>query len=193
MAKRKRTKLKHGTNATAKPRAEVRLHNAPWDMGADGPANAARESVIADASEPEVDEVTGDVVRRNPNGIKHRRYYDMLEVYHQRGIITDRGYEAGKKLRGAWEQTQRGGGVDWSQDRVDSTPKPDAQAAIKVDRMTRYVRIKKLIPARDNALLMAVVCEGHSIGCIPQYRALNIDAGKAHLRAALERLADRVG
>ena len=54
MAKRKRTKLKHGTNAAAKPRAEVRLHKAPWDMGADGPANAARESVIADASEPEV-------------------------------------------------------------------------------------------------------------------------------------------
>lgn len=191
MAAKKKRRLKHGTKATAKPTSSVSVAPMPWDMGADGPANRARESVVVDAAEPEVE--GGEVRIRNPNGVKRRQYHDMLEVYHRRGVISDRGYEAGKNLRAAWERTQRGGGcMDWSQDRVDRSPKPDAQVAIKVDRMTRYVRIKKLIPARDNALLMAVVCEGHSIGCLPQYRALNIDAGKAHLRAALERLADRL-
>lgn len=193
MAKTKKRRLKHGTKATAKPRSAVRLNPAPWDMGADGPANKARASAVMDAGEPEIDPDTGKVTTRNPNGVKRMVYKDMLEVYHDRGVISDKGYEAGRKLREAWELTQRGQGSDWTQDKVDSSPKPDAQAAIQVDRMSAYVRVKKAIPQDDNALLMAVVCDGHSIGHLREYRALNIDAGKAHLRDALERLATRLG
>ena len=193
MAAKRKRKLKHGTKKTAQPRAKVRLHSTPWDMGADGPANKARESVVVEAIDPDVDPDTGEEKSRNPNGVKHRRYYDMLELYHKRGVISDKGFEAGKKLRAAWEETQRGGGIDWSQDRVDSTPKPDAQAAIKVDRMTEYVRIKRLIPHSDMPLLMAVICEGHSIAQLRKYRAMNIDRGKEHLRAALDHLAERIG
>jgi hypothetical protein len=59
--------------------------------------------------------------------------------------------------------------------------------------MTAYVRVKRLIPRTDDPLLMAVVCEGHSIGHLRQYRALRIDAGKVHLREALDRLAEKLG
>ena len=190
MAAKKKRRLKHGTKALAKPRSKVRLQPTPWDMGADGPANKARESEIVDASDPEVDPETGEVTQRNPNGVRRRVFHDMLEVYHRRGVITDRGYEAGRKLRDAWATTQKGQGVDWSQDRVDSSPKPDAQAAIRVDRMSAYLKIKRLIPKGDNALLMAVACDGHSIAHLREYRAHRLDAGKQHLHDALDRLAD---
>lgn len=192
MTKRK-AKLKRGTRDLAKPRSQVRLMPCPWDFGATGPANRARESEIVDAAEPEIDAKTGEVATRNPNSIKHRRYKDMLEVYRDQGVITAKGYDAGRKLRAAWEQTQRSSGMDLAEDKVDRTIRPDEQAAVRADRMSAYIRVKRMIPREDDAILMAVVCEGHSIGWLRQYRAFNIDAGKMHLCAALDRLAVKLG
>jgi len=190
--KGKNRKLKHGTAPKAKARGAVRLAPEPWDRGADGPAARNRESEVVEGIDPEVDPDTNEVKRRNPNGVKRLRYLDMLETYHKRGIISARGMRAGERLRDAWATTQRSAGNNFSQDKVDSSPKPDAQAAINADRMTAYIRITQHIPTADHALLMAVVCEGHSISALPEYRAGRIDRGKAHLRAALDRLADKL-
>ena len=189
--KRKSRKLKHGTKATAKPRQSVRVAPEPWDMGANGPANAVRESAVVEGIDPEVDPDTGDVTRRNPNGVKRRVFYDMLDVYHRRGWITTRGYNAGAALRAAWERTEYGG--TWLHERVDSTPKPDAAVARQVDRMSRLIGITKRIPREDWRILISVACEKNAIGCLPEYRGYNHEAGRAHLYAALERLADRLG
>lgn len=180
MAKRK-GRLKNGTNAKAKPRGEVTLAEPKGDMGALGPANRARVSKVTPAMKP------------NPNGISQMKYYDMLEVYHQRGLITDRGFDAGNKLRAAWETTQKGMGNDWSKPMVDSTPKPDAAVAVMVDRVSALVRITRQIPQHDAAILEGVACQGLPIGRVPGYSDMRHDQGKAHLREALDRLAERLG
>lgn len=179
MAKTKnRRRLKQGTKATAQPRGEVTLKG---DMGARGPANRARASKVAPAMEP------------NPNGISQMKFYDMLEVYHGRGWISDRGFEAGKKLRAAWETTQKGMGNDWSKPMVDSTPKPDAAVAVMVDRVSALKSVSRHVPAEDRQILHAVACEGLPIGRVPGYSDVRHDEGKAHLRDALDRLAWHLG
>lgn len=193
MAAKKRRRLKHGTKATAKPRAQVRLNPAPWDMGADGPASRSRESDVVEAADPEVVPETGEVKRRNPNGVTRRQFYDMLDVYHRRGWISASGFEAGKKLRAAWEATEKGIGNDWSKERVDSSPKPDAAIAIQIDRMSALVGITRRIPQGDYRILINVACEGQAIGRLREYRGFHHEAGKAHLRDALDRLACRIG
>lgn len=184
MAKRK-ARLKQGTRDFAKPRGEVTLPR--WDRGASGPAN--RIGLVEEPVTWTNDE--GEVV--NPNGVKRMRRVDMLEVYHSRGWISDRGYTAGEALRDAWCNTQRGKGVDWSAERVDSSPKPDAAIDIQIDRFSRLVSVSNCIAAEDHAILWVVVGKGRSFAHLREYRALRHDRGREHLRAALDRLADRLG
>ena len=191
MPAKKKRRLKNGTKATAKPTSQVSVAREPWDRGATGPAMMARESRVEDAIDPEIDPDTGEVKNRNPNGVKRRVFHDMLEVYRSRGWITSRGFEAGKVLRAAWENTKRGGG--YLQERVDSTPKPDAAVAMQVDRMSARVGITRKIPSQDHAILMTVVCDALPIGRLREYRGRRHEHGKAHLAAALDRLADRLG
>jgi hypothetical protein len=189
--KGKERKLQHGTKATAKARGAVRLAPEPWDKGADGPAARQRESEVVEGIDPEVDPDTNEVKRRNPNGVKRRVFYDMLDVYYRKGWITRRGYNAGADLRGAWEQTERSGG--YLQERVDSTPKPDKAIAMQIDRVSALVSITRRIPREDWRIVVTVACEKNAIGRLPEYRGRNHEAGKAHLYSALERLADRMG
>ena len=194
-AKKKKTKkLRHGTKASAKPINQVSTSRMPWDMGADGQANASRESEIVEGIDPDVDPETGEVKRRNPNGVKRRLFYDMLDVYRRREWITERGFKAGADLRAAWERTEKGMGGQL-QEQVDSSPKADAAVAVQVDRMSALVRITKHIPAHDHRILMVVACEKRAISSVPEYRNSSRahDRGKKHLREALDRLADRLG
>ena len=179
---------KRGGNRIDKPS----LPTAPWDFGADGPANKAREYVEEDGAEPEVNADTGKVVNANPNKIKRVRFKDMLEVYAGRNWITARGYEAGKKLRRAWLETERGKGMDFSADKVDASPKPDAHIEITIDRISKLVRITRVIPWQDKRILYVVACEGSAIASLPEFRGRHHDAGKLRMHDALERLADNL-
>ena len=191
MAAKKNLKLKSGTRIRAQPRADVRLAPLPWDMGASGPANAARESAVVEGIDPDIDPDTGEVKNRNPNGVKRRVFYDMLDVYYRRGWITKRGFNAGSDLRGVWEQTERSGG--YLQERVDSTPKPDQAIAMQIDRVSALINITKRIPREDWRILITVACEGNAIGRLHVYRGAGHKRGQAHLHSALERLADKMG
>jgi hypothetical protein len=184
MAKRK-ARLKIGTRDYAKGKAAVTLAQPSWDMGATGQANRIG-LVTEDAGE--VDRDTGKWV--NPNGVKRARRVDMLEVYHERGWISDRGYTAGEALRDAWTGTQRGKGTDWSMERVDSSSKPDAHIDIQIDRVSRYLAVSSLIPTDDMDIVFAVACDAHAISRLKRYRGISHERGKVHLRAALDRLAD---
>lgn len=180
---RSKPRLKVGTNANAKPKEEVTL--ARWDGGATGPANR-----VGLVKEPRgtINPETGQI--SNPNNIIGMRRVDVLELYHRRGVISDRGLTAGEKLRDAWAGTMRGKGGDLSDIRVDRTAKADDQIDIRIERISKYHAIAKLIPNADKKLLIAVVGEGHTIAWLKQYRGGKLDKGKAHLRAALDRLAD---
>lgn len=182
----RRRRLKHGTRDLAKPKSQVTL--ARWDQGATGQAN--RVGLVTE-ERGDRDAKTGKII--NPNSVKGVRRVDMLEVYHKRGWISDRGYTAGEALRDAWSATQCGKGVDLSQDRVDATAKPDAAIAMQIDRVSRLLSISRRIPADDEAILHAVACEGRAISHLRQYRGMYHEKGKTHLREALDRLAKAMG
>lgn len=165
----------------------VNIQPTPWDHGATGQAN--RIGLVVE-ERGEVDATTGKVT--NPNKVTGVRRYDMLEVYHKRGWISTEGYNAGELLRMAWLKTQVGICAPWLRERVDSTPKPDAAVAIQIDRVSALVRISCMVPAEDDRIVTAVCGHGSAIGSLSEYRGRRHEEGKAHLRAALERLARRI-
>lgn len=187
-AKRKRAKLKNGTRRDlVKPASAVSLSPPRWDQGATGPAN--RIGLVTE----ERGALDPDKGRVNPNGVKGARRVDMLEIYHARGWISDRGYTAGETLRDAWAGTQRGKGMDYTAERVDSTPKPDASIDIQIDRVSRLVSLSKRIHPDDHDIIYTVAYEQRPIAHLRQYRGRNHEAGKRHLFSAFERLADALG
>ena len=173
--------------AGRKRKASVSVADCPWDHGATGPAN--RHGLVVE-ERGEVDPKTGKVT--NPNGVTGVRRVDMLDIYHNRGWIDARQWVAGAAIREAWLGTEKGRGADWTQERVDSSPKPDAAIAIQIDRMSRLIRISKLVPPEDERIIDTVCCQGNAIGALREYRGSQHERGKAHLREALDRLADRI-
>jgi hypothetical protein len=157
-----------------------------WDMGAKGQANR-----IGLVQEP-VTWTNDKGEQVNPNNVKRMRRVDMLQKYHKDGVVTTRQLTAGAVLRDAWSKTEMGQGTDYSDPKVDSSPKPDQAIDIRIDRMSHYISITRLIPAEDKGILDAVACEGRAVAHLPQYRWRNVVKGKEHLSDALERLADRL-
>lgn len=181
--------------------APVTLPVTTWDMGAMGAANRIG-LVMEDAGD--IDPDTGQIV--NPNSIKRMRRVDMLEHWHGNYIkpkpngqwITTPQYTAAEALRDAFERTQMGPGIDLSQERVDSSPKPDHAVTIAIDRISRFHKVNKLVPSTDRAIIDACVLMGATpayvrhLGRRP-YFGPNYGLGMEVLRAALDRLAKAMG
>jgi hypothetical protein len=184
-SKAQQRRLKNGAHRNGKPASSVSVSTPRWDQGATGPAN--RVGLVTEGR-GDIDPTTGSKV--NPNDVHGARRVDMLEVYHGRGWISDRGYSAGEVLRDAWTATQRSKGMDYSAVRVDSSPKPDANIDMQIERVSRYHAVASRIAKGDERILDAVVGEGRALSHLKEYRHLNHDKGKAHLREALDRLAD---
>ena len=181
----RKTKRKSIQRATR--RGAVSLPSSPWDHGATGPAN--RIGLVVE-QRGEIDPATGK--RINPNGVTGVRRVDMLEVYHARGVISARGHAAGGILRDAWEATGKGTCAPFMRERVDSSPKPDEAVTVQIDHMAALLRVSKMVAPEDERILHCVCALGVGIGNLLEYRGLKHDAGKVHLRDALERLADRM-
>lgn len=159
-----------------------------WDMGANGPANR-RGLKQEDAMD--VDPVTGKT--SNPNGVKRMRRVDMLERWHRKGQISAAGYTAACALRDAFEATGRTPSVDPTQDRVDSSPKPDHAVEIQIDRVSRFHAINRHVAAQDRAIIDACILSGGTPASLRQYRQAKYPQGMQHLHDALERLARAIG
>ncbi|MEX3315695.1 hypothetical protein [Sulfitobacter sp. PS-8MA] len=157
-----------------------------WDMGARGPAN--RLHLVQEPVTWTNDK--GEQV--NPNNVKRMRRVDMLQKYHKDGVIGNRQLTAGATLRDAWAKTEMGQGKDYSDPVVDSSPKPDQAIDIRIDRMSAYLSVSKLVAAEDKAILQAVACEGRAVAHLREYRYKAVPKGKEHLAAALDRLADKL-
>ena len=74
-------------------------------------------------------------------------------------------------------------------DEVVSESSPET-VAIQIDRIAALLRVSSLIPAEDRGILDCVCGRGDPIGRV--YRGSQHEAGKLHLSAALESLADRI-
>ena len=184
-----------------KSRRKVNQHTAQrkvapitlsWDMGATGIANSIG-LVVEDRGE--VDAKTGK--RVNPNGVKGVRRIDMLEYYHRQGIISHRGHNAGCALRNAWEDTMRAPG--WNDnDRVQSSPKPDHQIAIQIDRVSKLHNAWRKVPREHAAMIEHIAIDRGSISGVRikgvrPYLGANNAKGKEMLGIAFEDLADAMG
>lgn len=190
MNRSRKRRLKSGTNIVAKPASEVTLVPPPWDFGATGPANR-RGLEIEDAAEDEVNPQTGEITRRNPNGVKRARRVDMLEVWHRKGAISTGGFNAAVALRNVFEQTARAPG--WpDNDRVQSSPKPDHSVTIQIDRISKYHLVARLVHRDDWEIIDLCVLQERIPASLPKYRGRSYQDGLATLRAALDRLAERL-
>ena len=180
------TKVRRKTRTRIKAQGKVTIARCPWDMGATGPANR-RGLITEDAMD--ADPETGKVI--NPNGIKRARRVDMLEVWHRKGVISTAGYNAAERLRDAFEATERAAG--WpDNDRVQSSPKPDHAVTIQIDRMSRFHAFNKHVSADDKEIIGACVLRHGTPASLRQYKAMNYHRGMKHVRAALDRLADKI-
>lgn len=185
MSRAKAKKRKLPPNTKVQSAGDVTL--ARWDQGAMGPAN--RIGLVTE-ERGDTDPKTGRKI--NPNGVKGVSRYDMLTVYHKRGILSKRAFSAGETLRNAWEATQRGRGADLSGERVDSTSKPDATIAIHIDRVSKLVGFSRMVSTDDRELIETVAYHERPVSHLSKYRGLNHAKGVEHMQAAFERLADRM-
>lgn len=168
-------------------KAAVKIEQSPWDHGSSGQAN---QRDLINEKRGDIDPETGKVI--NPNGVSGSRRRDMLEIYHKRGWISTRGYNAGELLRVAWLRTEIGTCAPWLRERVDSSPKPDAAINIQIDRMSALIRISKMVEPDDENIIDCVCYRGVGVGQLQEYRGRHHEEGKRHLFNALENLANRM-
>lgn len=181
------SKRKRKRDTIKRQATPVSLAPSPWDMGASGQAN--RLGLVVEEA-MDADPATGKIV--NPNGVKRARRVDMLEVWHKKGVISTRGFNAAERLRDAFEATERAPG--WpDNDRVQSSPKPDHAVTIQIDRLSRYHSVSRCVASDDREIIDACVLHRGTPGSLRQYRRENYQAGLRHLHDALDRLSDAIG
>ena len=190
MAKKR---LKSGVRTTRLKRGDVslpamgggKLRASEWDMG---PATLAQSylKVVEDASWTDPD--TGKKI--NPNGVKRARRIDLFEHYARIGKLEPRCIEAGRKLRTAWEATQRSAPAI-KKVQVDSSPKPDQHIAVQIDRFSKYHNMMRLVDTKDIQIIDCVVLCNRGIHHLG-YRGRHHAKGVALLGEALGRLADKL-
>jgi hypothetical protein len=170
----------------------VSLAPSQWDHGATGPAN--RKGLIFE-ERGHIDPETGEMV--NPNGITGVRRVDMLEIYAGRGWISLSGFNAGCRLRDAWDRIHQGPG--WpDNDRVQSSPKPDHAVEIQIGRMSAFIWISQRVPKEHAGIIEHVAIRGGAIGGViingrKPYLGKGHAKGKADLHLAFNLLADAIG
>lgn len=145
---------------------------------------ATFSKVIEDAKT--FDEEKGQWV--NPNGVKRARRVDLIESYHAQGKIDYRGMLAGLALRMAYETTMKSAPAI-KKIQVDTFPKPDANIAIIIDRISRFSIVYGLVPLEDRPILDCVILQNagpNNIG----FKGSAYHKGIARLQEALTRLAD---
>lgn len=155
-----------------------------WDQGPDTAAQRANKVI-----EPAVTyDESGKAI--NPNGVKRARRVDLVEVYYRRGIISKRAFLAAQALRMAYEGTMRSPPAI-NPIQVDSSPKPDANVAIQIDRTSCYVAVMGMVDKDHRKLVSAVVLEDRT----PKhagYEGKRYQDGVRTLAEALEIVADRI-
>lgn len=128
----------------------------------------------------------------NPNRVTGVRRIDMLEVYHRRGSISTRGYNAAERLREAWLRTETGRGAKWCSDRVDGGVGYQAAVATQIDKISAFARLSAAVSPADRRIIDCVVYQGAGIGALPEYRGSRHADGVAQMGEAFDRLSDRM-
>ncbi|MEQ3625967.1 MAG: hypothetical protein ABNH26_08670 [Celeribacter sp.] len=128
--------------------------------------------------------------RTNPNGVKRARRICWYERYQRLGKLTPRQSKAAEALSLAWERTQRSAPAIKAVN-VDTSPKPDANVAILVDRIGGYHAIARHVSRASRAYIDHVVLANRSIRSMPGCTGGRAEARYlARLAEGLDDLAD---
>lgn len=101
-------------------------------------------------------------VEGDANGRRYLRVRHALELLHHRGVIDKAEVAAGLAYRDAYEATMMGGGVDLSEDRVD-TMQSRGGAENGLDRTRRHSDMVRALPMRTRAVCRHVCCDGRAL------------------------------
>lgn len=154
------------------------------DMGPDTPMQR-QGKVIEDVTH--IDD-NGEV-QKSPNGMKRARRLTVADTYHRRGHLTKRQAEAAQTLLNAWECNFKSPPPS-NGDRVDTFPKADQHITIKIDRISRYHQVARMV-STHRAFVMHVARDDLHLSSMPGYRRNG--AYMTRLRDGLDALADALG
>lgn len=127
----------------------------------------------------EIEPETGK--RKNPNNAMRRRKVNWIALMYKRGQLTDKQFMAAEKIQMAYEKLGRSPAAI-KEINVDSSPKPDKNIDIIIDRISGFREVMRHVPKSSRVVMIRVVLDNRAIGTISR--------GKAHAKH-LERL--RVG
>ena len=161
---------------------------APWDHGANGPAN--RHGLIVEPA-TEADPVTGKDVP-NPNGVTRARRRPLVDTYLLQGKLTIAQANIARELRNAAEGARNADPLAALRGQIDRDSRaPDPQAAA-FDARRKFHRMWRHVPNCAKPVIEAVVIEDMPItrfakGSSAEREMKRLAQGLDDLRAAWAR------
>lgn len=99
-----------------------------------------------------------EAVEDDKNGRNRRRRVNILSLLLKADKLTQAQFQAGTAIEEAYCRVQSLSSGGPLKERVQSSPKPDAQVSAQVAAMSEMVRVKRTIPQRQRELVEHV-CE----------------------------------
>jgi hypothetical protein len=123
----------------------------------------------------------------NPNNFARRRRVMVIDTMLKRGTLTMRQWQAATELQVAWLSVERLSSGSPLQERVQSSPKPDAAVDIQVAATSRHIRARKPLTAEE-AEIVDCICYRNleSVFC-------RVPMALPKFREAMDKVADRLG
>ena len=116
-----------------------------------------------------------------------------LTWLHARGLLSDRQYDAGERLRADWERAQLSQRLTMRWDAVRIKGGPDSGLTSNERQIAAKQRFDGAIAAAGSGLedvLWRVVCAGETLPIAERALDWPVRSGKLVLKIALERVAD---
>lgn len=130
-----------------------------------------------------------EVVEGDKNGSKLKRRYDAIDAIKG---LSPRQHMAARKLREAYEATAKGPPAI-KEIQVDSSPKPDANIDVTIDRLSWFVRLHNAVPPEMRYVVDHVVLHGRAISDGLAAGGRDRPAPMADLTVALDLVANEAG
>lgn len=169
------TRRKHRTGRAGKPRAN-RTKPLP---------------IVGDLGTGTVAATTGTVVDLlpdpNPNRVSQRRRRDALDRLIERGLLSMRQQQAALAVRDAYLRVQTLSSGGPTQERVQSSPKPDATVAVQIAAMSRLVQVMAALTPSQRSVVEHVCWHGRPLRTMQAF-----PRAAARFYLALSRVADHL-
>ena len=124
------------------------------------------------------------------NGMKRRQRIGALELVLKNSGMSQRQYQAGKRIRDTFEATQSSPPAI-KEIQVDTCPTPDATIDVQVDAQSDYAFAMSAVPPRFKHIVEHVCVENRPISQLPGSQIMG-GSHRACLMVALDLVANRL-